>query len=67
MYQKYLLPRLVSVLIIEAEESQVGFVPFKKSLCAVMLAVAEVVVAEVAARRQNLILLGRFGSVMTVL
>lgn len=31
MYQKYLLPRLVSVLIIEAEESQVGFVPFKKS------------------------------------
>ncbi|KAG1840456.1 DEAD-domain-containing protein [Suillus subluteus] len=28
---KYLLPRLVSAPAIEAEESQVGFVPFKKS------------------------------------
>jgi ATP-dependent RNA helicase DDX56/DBP9 len=28
---KYLLPRLVSAVAIEAEESQVGFVPFKKS------------------------------------
>lgn len=31
MYQKYLLPRLISAPIIEAEESQVGLVPFKKS------------------------------------